>query len=73
MTTLISPSGERVEVVWIRPFCREHGLDAGNIFKVISGERQHHKGWRSAYPATGFVNKPWGIERYTHPTTREDK
>lgn len=66
MTKLISPAGELVEVIWLRPFCREHGLDSGNLARVIQGERQHHKGWRSAEPPApgAFAHKPHGIGRY---------
>lgn len=67
MTTLISPTGEKVEVIWIQPFCRERGLDKRNLCKVIEGSRQHHKGWRSAEIDTSayFDRKPYAIERYT--------
>jgi hypothetical protein len=63
---LISPSGERVTVFSVSAFCRENGLDTGNLCKVIQGERQHHKGWRSAFPAPpgAFAHKPHAIERY---------
>lgn len=65
MTTLISPAGERVEVLWVQPFCRERGLDDRNLRKVIEGSRQHHKGWRCAdIPAGSFDRKPYAIERY---------
>ena len=63
MTTLVSPAGERVEIIWLRPFCREHGLDSGNLVKVVQGERQHHKGWRLA-DAGKFRRKAYAIERY---------
>lgn len=63
MTTLISPSGERVEIIWLRPFCKKHGLCSGNMTRVIQGERQHHKGWRLA-DTGAFRRKPYAIERY---------
>lgn len=62
MTTLVSPSGERFDVIWLRPFCRQHGLDSGNMARVVNGERHHHKGWRLAKRYSN--RKPWGIERY---------
>ena len=64
MTTLISPSGERVVVGPLRAFCREHDLDLRNLTKVINGERQHHKGWRNTIPPWGFTSKPYAIERW---------
>jgi hypothetical protein len=63
--TLISPTGERHEVTCMRAFAREHGLDSGNLARVIHGERQHHKGWRSVEPPVGFERRPWGLARYT--------
>lgn len=62
--TLISPSGERVDVYCIAAFCRDNDLDDGNLNKVITGTRQHHKGWRNVYPPTSFVNKPQGLHKY---------
>jgi len=64
VTILISPAGERVEVTNITAFAKKHGLDRANLQHVATGERQHHKGWRSADGTVGFVNKPWAIERY---------
>lgn len=66
MNTLISPSGEKVEFVHLREFCRMNGLDSGNLTKVIQGERQHHKGWRAVIPPPpgAFAHKPHGLDRY---------
>lgn len=30
----------------LHEFCREHGLQAQNLHKVLIGQRMHHKGWR---------------------------
>lgn len=61
---LVSPSGEVFEVHSIRKFCREHSLDVGNVYKVIYGTRQHHKGWTNEIAPCGFVSKPQNIEKY---------
>jgi hypothetical protein len=45
--TLISPEGEVVDVFNLKKFCRDHGLDSGNMSKVVSGERKSHRKWRS--------------------------
>ena len=29
-------------------FCREHGLQQGNLSKVVAGTRTHHRGWSLA-------------------------
>ena len=42
---LIDPNGDRVKVKGIAEFCRSNELDRANLYRVISGERQHHKGW----------------------------
>jgi hypothetical protein len=64
MSTLIAPDGQPHEVLSVRAFARKHGLDQGNVYKVINGERQHHKGWRSPFGGVGFKSKPYAIERY---------
>ena len=64
MNVLISPSGQRVRVDNVHAFALSHGLDRGNLWRVIVGERQHHKGWRSTC-AVGFEGrKPYAVERY---------
>ena len=40
-----SPLGETVITRNVSRFCRENNLLQGNISKVISGERGHHRGW----------------------------
>lgn len=43
---LVSPEGEVFDpVVNLRLFCRTHNLHRANISKVLSGEKQSHKGW----------------------------
>jgi len=40
-----SPTGEVVVAKNVSRFCRENGLQQGNLCKVITGERNHHRGW----------------------------
>lgn len=41
----VSPDGQRVHVIGLNEFCREHGLIAGKMSDVTNGKRKHHKGW----------------------------
>ena len=43
--TLISKDGEIVTTKNLSRFCRERGLQQGNMNKVTSKQRQHHRGW----------------------------
>lgn len=45
---LKSPDGKTHEGENISEFCRINNLTAGNIRKVITGKRKHHKGWTKA-------------------------
>lgn len=47
--TLISPEGLAVEFFNLNKFCRERGLSLGNTCSVLSGVRNHHKGWTRGY------------------------
>lgn len=40
-----SPTGEVMTYTSITDFCKEHGLQPGNLRKVIKGLREHTKGW----------------------------
>lgn len=42
---LISPLGESTLVHNLSAFCRKNNLRMGNLCKVASGIRKHHKGW----------------------------
>jgi group I intron endonuclease len=44
---VVSPAGERIEVVNMRAFCRERGLDPAGMNLVVNGKRPQHKGWRA--------------------------
>ena len=42
-----SPTGEDVTIINMNVFCKEHGLNAGNMTAVFNGVvgRRSHKGW----------------------------
>ena len=42
---LISPDGHIIKTNSLRKTCEECGLDHRTMNKVISGKRNHHKGW----------------------------
>ena len=42
----IDPSGAEVEIFNLKKFCRDNNLTYGNMYKVLIGKRNHHKGWR---------------------------
>jgi len=42
---IISPTGIEYNVTNIHAFCREHGLQAQNLHKVLTKQRNVHKGW----------------------------
>jgi hypothetical protein len=44
--SIMSPDGTIVHGENIRKFCRENNLDQRHFFKVLTGTRNHHKGWR---------------------------
>lgn len=44
--TFINPVGEVVVIYNLNRFCRENNLSTPNMCKVISGIRNHHKGWK---------------------------
>lgn len=39
------PDGESINIVNLRKFCQENGLDQGNMVKVSKGTLKQHKGW----------------------------
>ena len=43
--TLQSPLGEIVTIKNISKFCRDQGLQNGNLYKVINGKIKSHRGW----------------------------
>lgn len=50
---IVAPDGSVHRVKSLRQFCREHGLDSGNLCQVVWGSRRHHKGYTC--PAAGYV------------------
>lgn len=46
--SLISPSGNEVQVYNLAKFCRENNLHMQTMWCVMDGRRKHHKGWTKA-------------------------
>lgn len=46
LTKWLSPEGIETEVFNLSQFCREQGLQQGNMTKVLAGTRSHHRGWK---------------------------
>ena len=44
--SLISPTGERVDITNLTKFCRDNNLTRANLQLVLRGNRNHHKGWK---------------------------
>jgi hypothetical protein len=44
--SVISPQGQIFNIINLRNFCRENGLDQGNMVKVSQGILKQHKGWK---------------------------
>ena len=43
---VINPKGETLEITNLRRFCKENGLDQGNMVKVSKGQIKQNKGWK---------------------------
>ena len=43
---LLSPTGEALTIFNLKKFSDKHGLDKSAIYKVVSGKRNSHKGYR---------------------------
>lgn len=44
---ILSPLGKlMITMRGLTDFCREHNLSAPTLWKTLSGERRHHKGWK---------------------------
>lgn len=41
------PDGEEIEVFNLRKFCRENNLNVGAMSSVITGKKNHHKGYKA--------------------------
>lgn len=44
-----TPNGEEILIKGLAKFCRENGLNRGNMMSVISGKRTHNHGWKCRY------------------------
>jgi len=45
--SVISPEGTLyLNIRGVREFCRTHGLNRGNMYSVLNGKHNHHKGWK---------------------------
>lgn len=53
----ISPQGEIIYFKNKEAFCREHGLNACNVYECLTGKNYHHKRWRFEY-VDGSTPKP---------------
>lgn len=45
---LISPDGGKVDVFNLSKFARENALNKSNLWKLVTGKRKSHKGWKAA-------------------------
>jgi|688.fasta_scaffold2176327_1 hypothetical protein len=43
---LTTPEGKQINIVNLRQFCKENGLDQGNMVKVSQGIIKQNKGWK---------------------------
>lgn len=43
---VINPDGSKLEIVNLKQFCRDNGLNPGHMFEVGNGYRNHHKGYK---------------------------
>lgn len=46
--SFVSPSGEIVEIYNMTEFCRNNGLQQGNMSRVHTGKYKYHKDWTKA-------------------------
>jgi len=44
--TVTTPQGQKMNIVNLRKFCKDNGLDQGNMVKVSQGILKQHKGWK---------------------------
>ena len=40
------PNGKLDEITNLSKYCKEHKLDDGAIYRVLNGQRNHHKGYK---------------------------
>tara|TARA_Y100000310_G_scaffold333970_1_gene412648 strand:+ start:680 stop:1015 length:336 start_codon:yes stop_codon:yes gene_type:complete len=41
-----TPKGRKYEIYNLSKYCRERNLDDGAMYRVLNGERKHHKGYK---------------------------
>ncbi|MBO0862922.1 MAG: GIY-YIG nuclease family protein [Chloracidobacterium sp.] len=44
-TGFINPDGQRMTIINLQAFCREHGLQYVHMHQLKNGQRKSHKGW----------------------------
>jgi hypothetical protein len=49
--TMLDPNGTETVIFNLQKFCRENNLTQANMWKVLVGERAHHKGWKRFEPS----------------------
>ena len=52
---IISPTGEVIEGVNLNQFCKENGLNNGNMSAVTKGKRKAHKGYKAHREDINYV------------------
>jgi len=53
--SLMSPTGEIVDVKNLTKFCRDNNLTRRNLQAVLRGDRNHHKGWKKCNPRAKVI------------------
>lgn len=46
---ITTPDGEEIEIVNLKQFCRDNGLDQSHMWTVANGKAKHHKKWKCRY------------------------
>ena len=52
---ITTPEGNELTIINLKKFCQENNLDRGHMFRVASGSRTHHKGYKCRYPHANSV------------------
>jgi len=64
----IGPDGQEYRnIVNLKDFCRDHGLNYGDMHEVFSGNRRHHKGWRRIDNPQQIIQYRGQLRRFTAP------
>ena len=56
---LISPEGDICIIYSLSKLSKEDGLNQGNLGMVLSGKRNHSKGWKSGFEALDIYQNKW--------------